>query len=100
MWNSQVFRNHLAPKLEGPGNQVTDYLCWPLFKKGLSLVSSLPSVSTLAKIDPQDAVMSEQKKKLVAYHEAGHAILGALMSLGRRGCVCVVTTMIRPSQQL
>ena len=25
--------------------------------------------------------MSEQKKKLVAYHEAGHAILGALMSL-------------------
>ena len=23
--------------------------------------------------------MSEQKKKLVAYHEAGHAILGALM---------------------
>ena len=27
--------------------------------------------------------MSEQKKKLVAYHEAGHAILGALMSLGR-----------------
>lgn len=63
-------------------------------------MSSLPSVSTLAKIDPQDAVMSEQKKKLVAYHEAGHAILGALMSLGRRGCVCVVTTMIRPSQQL
>ena len=29
---------------------------------------------------PQDAVMSEQKKKLVAYHEAGHAILGALMN--------------------
>jgi ATP-dependent Zn protease len=29
----------------------------------------------------QDAVMSEQKKKLVAYHEAGHAILGALMCL-------------------
>ena len=27
--------------------------------------------------------MSEQKKKLVAYHEAGHAILGALMPLGR-----------------
>ncbi|CAK8985186.1 unnamed protein product [Durusdinium trenchii] len=27
-----------------------------------------------------DAVMSEQKKKLVAYHEAGHAILGALMN--------------------
>ena len=25
--------------------------------------------------------MSEQKKKLVAYHEAGHAILGALMCL-------------------
>eukprot|EP00438_Fugacium_kawagutii_P021427 Skav216962 [mRNA] locus=scaffold2531:132470:134476:+ [translate_table: standard] len=26
--------------------------------------------------------MSEQKKKLVAYHEAGHAILGALMCPG------------------
>ena len=26
----------------------------------------------------QKAVMSEKKKKLVAYHEAGHAILGAL----------------------
>jgi hypothetical protein len=24
-----------------------------------------------------EAVMSEKKKKLVAYHEAGHAILGA-----------------------
>merc|ERR1719352_890092 len=27
----------------------------------------------------EGAVMSEQKKKLVAYHEAGHAIVGALM---------------------
>eukprot|EP00435_Cladocopium_sp_Y103_P014584 s2090_g3.t1 len=27
-----------------------------------------------------EAVMSEKKKKLVAYHEAGHAILGALMN--------------------
>jgi len=31
-------------------------------------------------LEKKDAVMSEQKKKLVAYHEAGHAILGALMN--------------------
>ena len=34
-------------------------------------------------LEKKDAVMSEQKKKLVAYHEAGHAILGALMCPGR-----------------
>merc|ERR1712079_372168 len=28
----------------------------------------------------KDAVMNEKKKKLVAYHEAGHAIVGALMN--------------------
>ena len=27
----------------------------------------------------QGAVISEQRKKLVAYHEAGHALVGALM---------------------
>eukprot|EP00435_Cladocopium_sp_Y103_P015775 s5469_g3.t2 len=31
-------------------------------------------------LEKKDAVMSEQKRKLVAYHEAGHAILGALMN--------------------
>jgi len=31
-------------------------------------------------LEKKDAVMSEKKKKLVAYHEAGHAILGALMN--------------------
>ena len=40
------------------------------------------TVDTLVNLR-EDAVMSEQKKKLVAYHEAGHAILGALMPLGR-----------------
>ncbi|CAJ1428694.1 unnamed protein product [Effrenium voratum] len=30
-------------------------------------------------LEKKDAVMSEKKKRLVAYHEAGHAILGALM---------------------
>merc|ERR1712127_1142176 len=29
--------------------------------------------------EKKDAVMSEKKKKLVAYHEAGHALVGALM---------------------
>merc|ERR1719327_2295661 len=31
-------------------------------------------------LEKKDAVMSEAKKKLVAYHEAGHAVLGALMN--------------------
>merc|ERR1719262_2070526 len=31
-------------------------------------------------LEKKDGVMSEKKKKLVAYHEAGHAILGALMN--------------------
>jgi len=31
-------------------------------------------------LEKKDAVMSEKKKKLVAYHEAGHAVLGALMN--------------------
>merc|ERR1719327_1885909 len=31
-------------------------------------------------LEKKDAVMTEAKQKLVAYHEAGHAILGALMS--------------------
>jgi cell division protease FtsH len=31
-------------------------------------------------LEKKDAVMSEKKKKLVAYHESGHAILGALMN--------------------
>merc|ERR1719204_799829 len=31
-------------------------------------------------LEKKDAVMSEKKRKLVAYHEAGHAILGALMT--------------------
>ncbi|CAJ1397853.1 unnamed protein product [Effrenium voratum] len=31
-------------------------------------------------LEKKDAVMSEKKKRLVAYHEAGHAILGALMN--------------------
>jgi len=30
-------------------------------------------------LEKKDAVMSEKKKRLVAYHEAGHALLGALM---------------------
>lgn len=30
-------------------------------------------------LESKDAVMSEKKRKLVAYHEAGHAILGALV---------------------
>merc|ERR1719453_2548827 len=29
--------------------------------------------------EKKNAVMSEKKKKLVAYHEAGHALVGALM---------------------
>ncbi|CAK8985182.1 unnamed protein product [Durusdinium trenchii] len=40
-----------------------------------------------------DAVMSEQKKKLVAYHEAGHAILGALMSHASHGFTKLVKVM-------
>eukprot|EP00931_Biecheleriopsis_adriatica_P033689 TRINITY_DN1953_c0_g1_i6.p1 TRINITY_DN1953_c0_g1~~TRINITY_DN1953_c0_g1_i6.p1 ORF type:complete len:1517 (-),score=429.01 TRINITY_DN1953_c0_g1_i6:383-4933(-) len=31
-------------------------------------------------LESKNAVMSEKKRKLVAYHEAGHAILGALMN--------------------
>jgi len=31
-------------------------------------------------LEKKDAVMSEKKRRLVAYHEAGHAILGALMN--------------------
>jgi len=31
-------------------------------------------------LEKKDAVMTEKKKKLVAYHEAGHAIVGALMN--------------------
>ena len=31
-------------------------------------------------LEKKDGVMSEKKKKLVAYHEAGHAILGAMMN--------------------
>merc|ERR1719245_2127944 len=31
-------------------------------------------------LEKKDGVMSEKKRRLVAYHEAGHAILGALMS--------------------
>mmetsp|Transcript_49420 Transcript_49420/g.91161 ORF Transcript_49420/g.91161 Transcript_49420/m.91161 type:complete len:813 (+) Transcript_49420:96-2534(+) len=31
-------------------------------------------------LEKKDGVMSEKKKKLVAYHEAGHAILGALVN--------------------
>ena len=38
------------------------------------------SITCMISLSQQDAVMSEQKKKLVAYHEAGHAILGALMN--------------------
>eukprot|EP00913_Durusdinium_trenchii_P023498 g22075.t1 len=37
--------------------------------------------------------MSEQKKKLVAYHEAGHAILGALMSHASHGFTKLVKVM-------
>ncbi|CAK9062158.1 unnamed protein product [Durusdinium trenchii] len=31
-------------------------------------------------LEKKDAVMSEQRRRLVAYHEAGHAILGALVN--------------------
>jgi len=31
-------------------------------------------------LEKKDAVMSDKKRKLVAYHEAGHAVLGALMN--------------------
>jgi cell division protease FtsH len=31
-------------------------------------------------LEKKDGVMSERKRKLVAYHEAGHAVLGALMN--------------------
>merc|ERR1719389_1239003 len=31
-------------------------------------------------MEKKDGVMTEKKRKLVAYHEAGHAILGALMN--------------------
>jgi len=31
-------------------------------------------------LEKKDAVMSEKKRRLVAYREAGHAVLGALMS--------------------
>eukprot|EP00933_Yihiella_yeosuensis_P001276 TRINITY_DN10204_c0_g1_i1.p1 TRINITY_DN10204_c0_g1~~TRINITY_DN10204_c0_g1_i1.p1 ORF type:complete len:1527 (-),score=452.67 TRINITY_DN10204_c0_g1_i1:229-4809(-) len=31
-------------------------------------------------LESKDAVMSEKKRNLVAYHEAGHALLGALMN--------------------
>merc|ERR1719262_2107853 len=30
-------------------------------------------------LEKKDAVMTDKKKQLVAYHEAGHAVLGALM---------------------
>ena len=39
--------------------------------------------------------MSEQKKKLVAYHEAGHAILGALMRHGRNGLAVSASDVTR-----
>ena len=31
-------------------------------------------------LEKKDSVISEKKKRLVAYHEAGHAVLGALMN--------------------
>merc|ERR1719476_23160 len=31
-------------------------------------------------LEKKDGVMSEKKRRLVAYHEAGHAVLGALMN--------------------
>merc|ERR1719161_1768461 len=47
-------------------------------------ISSEDIVTALDRImiglEKKDAVMSEAKRKLVAYHEAGHAIIGALMN--------------------
>jgi cell division protease FtsH len=31
-------------------------------------------------LEKKDAVMTEKKRRLVAYHEAGHAVLGALIN--------------------
>merc|ERR1712094_74935 len=33
----------------------------------------------VAGVEKKGAVMSEKKRKLVAYHEAGHAVVGALL---------------------
>jgi cell division protease FtsH len=52
-------------------------------RRGLSEISKEEVADALERIvagpEKKGAVMSEQKKKLVAYHEAGHALVGALM---------------------
>merc|ERR1711966_225437 len=52
-------------------------------RRGLTEISKEEIADALERIiagpEKKDAVMSEKKKKLVAYHEAGHALVGALM---------------------
>ena len=52
-------------------------------RRGKSIISREEIDDALEKIvagpEKTGAVMSEKKKKLVAYHEAGHAVVGALM---------------------
>merc|ERR1712113_1284342 len=52
-------------------------------RRGLTEVSKEEIADALERIqagpEKTNAVVSEQKRKLVAYHEAGHAIIGALM---------------------
>eukprot|EP00212_Chloropicon_laureae_P009757 CAMPEP_0197497032 /NCGR_PEP_ID=MMETSP1311-20131121/48802_1 /TAXON_ID=464262 /ORGANISM="Genus nov. species nov., Strain RCC856" /LENGTH=732 /DNA_ID=CAMNT_0043042669 /DNA_START=123 /DNA_END=2321 /DNA_ORIENTATION=- len=52
-------------------------------RRGLKEISKEEIADALERIiagpEKKQAVMSEQKRKLVAYHEAGHAIVGALM---------------------
>jgi len=60
-------------------------------------------------LEKKDAVMSEKKRRLVAYHEAGHAILGVLMndfdvvskiSIVPRGPAGGVTTFMPSEERL
>jgi cell division protease FtsH len=52
-------------------------------RRGLKEISKEEIADALERIvagpEKKGAVMSEKKKKLVAYHEAGHALVGALM---------------------
>ena len=58
----------------------------PLWQHGRTSPRSTPMISSMLSSGlhwawkKKDAVMSEQRRRLVAYHEAGHAILGALVN--------------------
>ena len=55
---------------------------WPLYDLGTEVSNDEISDAierVMAGPEKKDRVMSERRKRLVAYHEAGHALVGALM---------------------